>query len=553
EANRMSKIKGTVKKIHLKKVCRCCLSERGHLREIMSTKIPMMIESCTEVKISENDGLPKHICVSCFHQIAKLYTFKKKIEKNDRILHNYINQKNKIKPKEYSDILYKAVNDAEISIAKEDTINTVILDSNEVYYESEEDIPLLLRCNKNSRLERPNEKRKIIDNESSNVNIKGNLQIKIEDTMTEAKVFAEPIYNDGPPPLVPLDFKKCSDDNDENNILKELPIPPPLIPIKPLPTSVIVDNLASSIDSKGINLKLQCSICAEEFTSVIALKQHRTQICQASELQCNICRKEFKDRKRLIGHLKGHMVVKDYRCKVCGKCYPNPSTFQIHMRVHTGEKPFRCQICNKGFARWAGVIGHMKTHNTNKPHKCDICGKGFKMISNLRRHKVLHAGILPYCCNFCGKTFSQAENLQLHIRTHHTHEKPYLCNECGKRFVSSTRLNRHMWIHSGYKPYRCKYCSKAYSNSNDLKNHERRHCGGVNNSDKPYACKDCNMRFLHPCRLAKHTKTHERPFSCTECPKTFSTETILRKHKSAKHSSTNDLEFIKSEDYVDCN
>ncbi|GJQ70374.1 hypothetical protein Trydic_g22805 [Trypoxylus dichotomus] len=508
----------------------------------MSTKIPMMIESCAEVKISENDGLPKHICVSCFHQIAKLYTFKRKVEKNDRILRNCIKQKTKIKSKDYSDILYKAVNDAEISIASEDTINTVILDSEQIYYESEEDIPLIFRCGQESQSEKLNQKEKNVDDEIVNINLKSNLQIKSEIIMTQ-KALSQQIFNDGPPPLVPLDLKKSSDDNEENNILKELPTPPPLVPIKPLPTSVIVNNLASSIDSKGINLKLQCSICGEEFTSVIALKEHRIQICQANELQCNICRKEFKDRKRLIGHLKGHMIVKDYRCKVCGKCYPNPSTFRIHMRAHTGEKPFQCQICNKGFARWAGVVGHMKTHNSNKPHKCDICGKGFKMSSNLRRHKVLHGGILPFCCNYCGKTFSQAENLQLHIRTYHTHEKPYLCNECGKRFVSSTRLNRHMWIHSGYKPYRCKYCSKAYSNSNDLKNHERGHCGGVNDSDKPYACKDCDMRFFHPCRLAKHTKIHERPFSCTECPKTFSTELILKKHKSTRHSIN----------YINCN
>ncbi|KAI4465258.1 zinc finger and scan domain-containing [Holotrichia oblita] len=539
----MSKNKGNMRNIHLKKVCRCCLTERGHLREIMSTKIPMMIENCAEVKILENDGLPKYVCVSCFHQIAKLYTFKKKIERNDRILRNYIKQRNRMKSKEYSDILYKAVNDAEISIASEDTINTVIVDSKEICYESDEDMPLILRCDQGSQLEKSikSDKTKFIDS---------NLDIKNEFVNFETKVLPQ-VLNDGPPPLVPLEYKKSSD-NEENNMLKELPTPPPLVPLKPLPASIIVNNLTNSLD-ETIDLKLQCSICGEEFSSVAALKEHRMQICQANELQCNICRKEYKDRKRLIGHLKGHMVVKDYRCKICGKCYPNPSTFRIHMRAHTGERPFSCQICNKGFARWAGVVGHMKTHNSHKPHKCDICGKGFKMSSNLRRHKILHTGILPFCCNYCGKTFSQAENLQLHIRTYHTHEKPYLCSECGKGFVSLTRLNRHMWIHSGYKPYRCKYCSKAYSNSNDLKNHERSHSGGVNDSDKPYACKDCDMRFFHPCRLAKHIKIHERPYTCTDCRKTFSTEAVLRRHKAAKHRSVNSAELVKNDTYISFN
>lgn len=468
--------------------------------------------------------------------------FKKKVERSDRILRNYLKQKNSIKSEDYSDILHRAVNDAEISIASEDTINTVIIASSEVCCESEEDIPLSLLRDRENHIGNATDKIKSMEDELLNMTCDPKIEVINNDMKLEADVLSQQIFNDGPPPLVPLGSKKNSEKIKDDDLLQVLPTAPPLVPIKPLPNinpAIIVNNLAASID-EAIDLKLRCSICGQEFSSIVALKEHRIQICQANELQCNICHKEFKDRKRLIGHLKGHMVVKDYRCKICGKCYPNPSTFRIHMRAHTGEKPFSCPVCNKGFARWAGVVGHMKTHNSNKPYKCDICGKGFKMSSNLVRHKVLHAGILPFCCSYCGKTFSQAENLQLHIRTYHTHEKPYLCNECGKGFVSLTRLNRHMWIHSGYKPYRCKYCPKAYSNSNDLKNHERSHSGSANEVDKPYACKDCDMRFFHPCRLAKHIRIHERSYSCTECPKSFSTEAILKTHKSVKHSNATD-------------
>lgn len=41
------------------------------------------------------------------------------------------------------------------------------------------------------------------------------------------------------------------------------------------------------------------------------------------------------------------------------------------------------------------------------------------------------------------------------------------------------------------------------------------------------------MRFYHPCRLAKHMKTHE--FQCSECTKSFSNERQLNKHTAAKH------------------
>lgn len=568
----MSKLTPKVKRIQLNKVCRSCLTERGHLREIFSTRIPMMMETCASVQVninikfvisyhptellvqvSENDELPTRICVSCFQQIARFYSFKKKIERSDRILRNYVKQlKLKAKPKEYSDILDIAVNDAEIEVASTcPSLEETISDE-----DSEDDIPLIERQNRHKeKLKRDRQlSKKCIDktNESPNLTISKSDDANSLKCITEASVVENnkkcddlrtAIFTDGPPPLVPLastnSLRKTSVENIPV-VVSERSLPentPPLIPIKPLSTlkpEVIIDALGSVLESQSV-LKFNCSMCSEEFSSVSALKEHKQTNCQLTDLQCNICKKEFKDRKRLIGHLKGHMVAKDYRCKMCGKCYPNPSTFRVHMRTHTGERPFSCQVCNKGFVRWAGVVNHMKTHSANKPHKCSTCGKGFKILSNLERHKVLHSGNLPFCCNYCGKTFSQSDNLQLHIRTYHTHERPYLCNECGKGFVSSTRLNRHMWVHTGFKPYTCKQCPKAYSNSNDLKNHERLHNTGGNKTEKPYACMTCEMRFIHPCRLAKHMKTHERPFACSECTKTFSTEGLLVKHVAGKH------------------
>ncbi|KAJ8961280.1 hypothetical protein NQ318_008965 [Aromia moschata] len=57
----MSKAANKTRKINLESVCRACLSERGHLRDIHSTKIPKMMESCASVQVCENDGLPGRI------------------------------------------------------------------------------------------------------------------------------------------------------------------------------------------------------------------------------------------------------------------------------------------------------------------------------------------------------------------------------------------------------------------------------------------------------------------------------------------------------------
>lgn len=456
-------------------------------------------------------------------QISKLYRFKKKIERCDKILKNYVKRHKEFK---YSDILHRAVNDAEIEGSSEEFATSV------------EDIPLLERLRMALQEGR--------DKEQSEDVVEEIIVKKLDNKQLEF-IDAVPIYTEGPPPLIPIIVDANSNSNansnfnsNKNSVIKaDSPAPdllvnaPPLVPIKALsamdPADIVISTPAE------LKLTLTCTMCNEQFSSVPALKQHKRLSCQSSGLQCNICMKDFKDRRKLIGHLRGHMVVKDIACKICGKCYPNPSTFKIHMMTHTGERPFKCQICQKGFVRWSSVMTHMKTHSDDKPHKCDKCGKGFKMPSNLERHKVLHAGVLPYCCNFCGKTFSQADNLRVHIRTNHTNERPYLCNECGKGFVSSTRLKRHMWAHKGHKPYKCGDCPKTYLHSSDLKNHQMTH-GESREAEKLYSCHRCDMRFFYLCRLRRHMQSHSRPFICCECNKTFSSEVALSRHLEVKHS-----------------
>lgn len=308
--------------------------------------------------------MPAHICIRCFHQIAQFYTFKKKVERSDKILRNYIKQqKSKIKPGEMSDILDIAVNDAEIETRSEDEVV------------SEDDMPLIERVRQERRkLSRRNKQKQNVVVEEHCDDDNGNNKIDID--LNNALFLTS-----GPPPLVPLNKEK--EPLKDAVVVRNLPEnTPPLVPLKPLSTvnpKTILTALGDSLAVES-DIKLKCSSCSEEFSTVSELKQHKLLTCQSTGLQCSICKKEFKERKRLIGHLKGHMVAKDYRCKVCGKCYPNPSTFKVHMRTHTGERPFKCQICSKGFVRWAGVVGHMKTHTSVKPYVCNTCGKGYALF-----------------------------------------------------------------------------------------------------------------------------------------------------------------------------
>lgn len=93
-----------------------------------------------KIKVSEDDELPAQVCVKCFHQIAKFYSFKKKVERSEKVLKNYIKERNsKVKRNQLTDILDIAVNEAEIEETK----------SNESI--SDDDIPLIERIREENR------------------------------------------------------------------------------------------------------------------------------------------------------------------------------------------------------------------------------------------------------------------------------------------------------------------------------------------------------------------------------------------------------------------
>ncbi|XP_046405048.1 zinc finger protein 260-like [Ischnura elegans] len=77
------------------------------------------------------------------------------------------------------------------------------------------------------------------------------------------------------------------------------------------------------------------------------------------------------------------------------------------------------------------------------------------------------------------------------------------------------------------KPYSCNECEKSFSSKSHLVMHLRSHTG-----EKPFSCRICRKSFTQKSALKSHIQTHtgEKPFTCNECGKSYTKKGTLVSH-----------------------
>ena len=128
--------------------------------------------------------------------------------------------------------------------------------------------------------------------------------------------------------------------------------------------------------------------------------------------------------------------------------------------------------------------------------------------------------------------FRNNRNRYKFVDSRQAHVCPYCLNVLRTRYS----LQKHISVkHLRHKPFSCTECNKTFSNNCDLK----RHRSNSHAQQKMVKCEICNKEFRSG-YLARHRQfAHSKrntPSTCDKCYKVFKTREIMLQHSRLKHS-----------------
>ncbi|XP_055542373.1 oocyte zinc finger protein XlCOF6-like [Wyeomyia smithii] len=559
----------------------CILQSLFQICESEDEVIANMIIDCTEVMVSDDDGLPQNICNECLIKLKNAYQLRKQCLKSDALFRQILKSQ-------------KIYSDETAACSKDDSKHhqTAKLETHSLA-RIDDKLNQLFLCDSCGVLSDNNE------------DMLKHIRIAHVTCETAENLLME--YS-GESDVQQIEYLDEVADEFKSSVTGDNALSSQNIYIPDL----FVKNVEDMGCYKVYNvIGKRCCVCYQLFDNASNLKLHCGQHHsksntgrQISKYSCSICFTTFENDIALDIHLQNMKLdnAQLYHCKTCDMILAEEDQFIAHVISNNDhdtamaaiQLPERfCeetmeedQTCSCSRTSKTETIAHREIEklSTNITIKCNECCKtltsrnmqhildgslqkiyrccslncNYSTISKReilehistngkhdtpeKRTKKLTQSI-SCCVSRCYQKFSTYKALKHHSETihklsriKHTQERTHsnlICEICLRGFPHEQAYMRHR-VADRQQKHICLSCGARYVSKSNLIQHEQSQCGKL----ATFACSQCDKCFFTAGGLKNHEKLHnnKRSYVCNQCGRSFLRKGVLKEHVNTVHS-----------------
>ncbi|XP_041979552.1 zinc finger protein 484-like [Aricia agestis] len=199
---------------------------------------------------------------------------------------------------------------------------------------------------------------------------------------------------------------------------------------------------------------------------------------------------------------------------------------------------FECIHCEKQSTSIPNAQRHYQDYHGERYLYCYACGSDFRSSTNLYKHeKRCNAADIKIVLKARAQVLGRKGRSRPYIpefidqKEDRKPIKRYYCTECSASFVTKYGAESHLRMHRGERPYVCPHCPRAYTSQTTLARHKLKH------GSQEYICDHCSRSFKLKAALILHMDTHAplKKYPCLECPRRYSQKSALLVHVNRDH------------------
>ncbi|XP_060801778.1 zinc finger protein CKR1 [Amyelois transitella] len=433
-------------------LCRLCLEKCDGVIPIFTDSsdvrapLPMRIMICVGLEMVREDCLPNMICQTCYAELNRCYTFRKKCEatyqklkahvlavkalefKKQEEKKNFEQQKQEFLGNEKEMRLQNGSVEGKLVLSLTENNQLELVDDglNGVLHAPERQDDLHKQFLESSRemlsqnSDRNDQTQDILtgQNQETNhsdmslmlsgilirlgiLNQKGELLEVVEQGFPDLELEAENGEK------VTLELIEEDDSDPTHNQLET--------------TSTQVVEVTKTRHPKDFELELKMASQSQSKRSPTKNKCDKSEVAKERGAWCATCDKWLSSRSALARHARAHSAARPHACEQCGRAFAQRCVLARHRLVHSAVRPFPCGACARSFTQRAALAAHARSHapaaaRTLRLHRCGSCPKVFLYASGLSRHLAVHEGRV-YTCDLCSRDFTDKSALTRHLKS----------------------------------------------------------------------------------------------------------------------------------------